>query len=194
MSDSKIKLAIGMTTTGTIKSQTFFDLVRMIKNLPFDYHVILQEGAAIHYNREVIVKTAISYGCTHLLFCDSDMAFDKDAVIKLLARDKDIVGVNCNQRKFPLTSTVVMSPEKRDRLKIDHPDGFTTCDFLGTGFLLLKLDIFKKLSKPWFFWATGDNDEMLSEDYWFCKKAKEAGFDIWVDFNVVVKHIGDYPY
>lgn len=32
------------------------------------------------------------------------------------------------------------------------------------------------------------------EDYSFCKKAKECGFEIWVDPSFEVAHIGDYDY
>jgi len=190
-----MKLAIGIPNTGTIKSQTVFALVRMLKDFPYEYDVIFQEGAVLHQNRITIVKTAISYNCTHLLFLDSDMYFDKNTVIKLLERKKDIVGVNCNLRKFPLTSTVIMSEEKRAKLREEHPDGFTTCDSLGTGFLLINLDVFKKISEPWFFWESNDKGELvMGEDFWFCKKAKESGYEIWVDFSVLVKHIGDFLY
>jgi len=195
MSDYKIKLAIGMPTTGMVKSETMFSLCKMLKDFPYDYDVIIQDGAVLHYNREVIVKEAMRYGCTHLLFIDSDMSFEKDAAITLLDRDKDIIGIHCNLRRFPLTSTVIMPEEKRARLKLDHPDGLTTCDSLGAGFLLIKLDVFKHIKEPWFFWGTNDKGELtIGEDFWFCKKAREVGYEIWVDFSVPIKHIGDYHY
>ena len=30
------------------------------------------------------------------------------------------------------------------------------------------------------------------EDYWFCRLAREAGFEVWIDLTVKVLHIGDH--
>ena|SRR3990167_2575188 len=188
---ARIKLAIGMTTAGQIKSQTAFCLFRALKNFPYEYDVLIKEGGALHANREQVAKLAIQLQCTHLLFVDSDMQFEKDAIIRLLEREKDIVGVHYNQRKLPLTSTVIMDKEKKLALK----ETFTTCDGVGTGFLLINLDVFKKLSHPWFFWESDSEGNIsMSEDFWFCKKAREAGFEIWCDLSVPIKHLGDYLY
>jgi hypothetical protein len=179
------KIAIGLTTTGTFKSQMVFDLLAMLKDFPYHYEIIMQEGAVLHHNREVIVKTAISYGCTHLLFIDSDMSFGTDALTRLIQRNKDIIGVNAHKKQLPLVSVV----------KTQNKGEFVTCDYLGTGFLLIKLSVFEKLSHPWFFWSSDDKgDVILSEDTWFCQKARKAGFEIWVDFTLPIKHIGDYAY
>lgn len=191
----QIKLAIGIPNTGVIKASTVFCLIRMIKALPCDYSVIFQQGCIVHQNRENIVKEAIKQKCTHLLFIDSDMFFEADAVMTLLGRDKDIVGVNSHLRKFPITSTIQMPEEKKLTLKEDHPDGFLTVDAVTTAFLLIKLDVFKKLSHPWFFWEVDkEGNTVLGEDYWFCRAAKEVGYDVWVDLSVKMGHVGDYTY
>lgn len=185
---SDYKIAIGIPNMGTIKTKTFYSIMRMLKDFPYEYDVILQEGCAIHHNRTKIVEKAIEFNCTHLLFVDTDMYFEKEAVFQLLNRDKDIVGVHVNQRKDPPTTTVLLSDEKKLQLK-EHPTDFLTCDGLGTGFLLIKLDIFEKIEKPWFFW--GENE---GEDFWFCSRAKKAGFEVWVDLAVKVGHIGEKIY
>ncbi len=176
-----MKLAIAIPNTGTIKSQTAFALCRMLKDFPYDYDVLFHEGSMLHIMRERLTKKAIDLRCTHLLFLDSDMTFDKDAVLRLLKRNKDVVGANYHKRKLPLEATV-QNPKKLS--------GLTTCDSVATGFMLIKLDVFKKITEPWFFW--GENGE--SEDFWFCRKAREAGYKIWVDLTIPIKHIGDYQY
>jgi hypothetical protein len=191
----RIKLAIGIASTGDIKSRTAFCLFTNLKSFPYEYEVIIKEGGALHANREQIVKLAIQMDCTHLIFIDSDMSFERDAIIRLLRRDKDIVGVHYNQRKNPPTTTVIMDTDTKLKLKEEHPDGFLTCDGVATGFMMIKLNVFKKLEHPWFFWESDENGDIsVSEDYWFCRKAKEAGFDIWVDLSIPIKHIGDHLY
>jgi hypothetical protein len=187
---NNIRLAVGLPNTGTIKSQTVFALDRMLKSFPHPYQLILQNSCAIHHNRTEIVRIAQKLECTHLLFVDSDMFFEKDALNQLLARDVDIVGVNYNQRKLPLTSTVLMDEKVRKNLKKTNPDGFVECIGVGTGFMLIKLEVFGKLEEPWFFWKpTG---EFESEDYWFCRIARESGLKVHVDLGIPVKHIGVY--
>ncbi|MCK4783472.1 MAG: hypothetical protein KAV87_06955, partial [Desulfobacteraceae bacterium] len=48
-------------------------------------------GALIAQSRNNIAKLAIDNQCSHLLFIDSDMTFDDDALIKLLKHDRDII-------------------------------------------------------------------------------------------------------
>lgn len=187
MSDSKIKLAIGIPNTGVIKAQTAFALCRMLKGFPHDYDVLFQEGSVLHQNRERLANKAIELKCTHLLFLDTDMFFDKDAVLKLLERDKDIIGVNAHLRKLPPVSTLKFLNGKVPKGKL------ITCDSAGTGFLLIKTEVFKRLSHPWFFWEVDEIGQTITgEDFWFCRKAREAGFKIWVDLTIKVGHIGDY--
>lgn len=190
-----MKLAIGIPTCGTIKSQTAFALFRMVHHLPFEYNIIFKEGSILHHNREMIVKEAIRLECTHLLFLDSDMFFEADAVIKLIERNKDIIGVHYCLRKLPPTTTVKIDPERWAKVKEEHPDGLLTCDAVGTGFVLINLDVFKKITEPWFFWKSDENGEIVEgEDAWFCRKAREAGYEIWVDLTVPMKHLGEYMY
>lgn len=190
-----MKLAIGIATIGTIKSQTVLCLIRLLKELTCDYAVIIKDGSILHANREIIVERAIELKCTHLLFIDSDMYFEPDAASRLLKRDKDIVGVHYNLRQLPPTSTVHMPKDTKANIVKEHPDGFLKCDAVGTGFLLIKTAVFEKLSHPWFFWGSNDKGEVTTgEDYWFCTKAREAGYYIWVDLTIPIKHIGDYLY
>ena len=186
MTGKKIKLGIGIPHVGTIKAQTAFSLFAALKDFPHDYNVFMKEGC-LHISRQEIVEKAIEKECTHLLFVDSDMSFPKDAVVRLIERKKDIVGAHYNRRKFPPTSTVV-NPK-------DPNEGLTTCDSVATGFMLIKLDVFKKLSKPWFFWGLDENGKTVTgEDYFFCSLAREAGFEVWCDFSIEVGHVGDYIY
>ena len=190
-----MKLALAIPSCGTIKSSTVFCLIRLIKNLKCDFVVLMQEGSIVHRNREMLVKAAFEQQCTHILFIDSDMYFEGDAANRLTAHEKAVVGVNYFHRKLPKITTVHMEAEKKKNLATIAPLGFTTCDSVATGFLLIDLEVFKKLSHPWFFWESDKEGEVeTGEDYWFCRKAREAGFEIWVDLTIPIGHIGDYRY
>src|SRR3990167_7153386 len=104
----KTKIAICTPSTGTIKTKTVESLIGMCKHLPFEYYFLSHEGSIIHHMRERLVKRAIDLEYSHLLFVDSDMVFEKDAVVRLLEANKDIVGADYNRRKLPLESTAML--------------------------------------------------------------------------------------
>ena len=43
---------------------------------------------------------------------------------------------------------------------------------------------------PW----DGDGHILLSEDWAFCQRAKDAGFPIWLDPSIRLAHHGDYAF
>jgi len=172
------KIALGLPSNGTIKARTFYAIARMKTPLT----VLLYETCYIHLGRERLAQQALDGGFTHLLFVDSDMFFEPDALDRLIARDKDIVGADYNKKFLPLESTVIGAEEE-----------FGKCDGIATGFLLIKTDVFKKLKHPWFFYEADEHGNCITgDDMWFCKIAREAGYDIWCDKTVKVFHIGDW--
>ena len=83
----------------------------------------------------------------------------------------------------------------------------------ATGFLAVHRRVFEKLAEgltllhakqPWAFYnfygcfeyedAELGEPILLSEDYAFCQRAKEAGFGIYIDPAIRVGHIGSYTY
>lgn len=185
----KIKLGIAIVTAGQIKSLTVGCLFRALKDFPHEYQVIIVEGCGINYDRELAVKLAGNLLCSHLLFVDSDMYFDKDAITRVLERDKDIVGVQYNRRTLPLAGTVTFTDKK------EVTEGFIQCNAVGTGFMLIKMSVFDRITHPYFFFESDSMGEMtVGEDTWFCNKARLAKCEVWADLSIPIKHIGDYLY
>jgi hypothetical protein len=64
---------------------------------------------------------------------------------------------------------------------------------VGFGFVGMKWGVFEKMKRPWFKireveWDDVDFSVNMGEDYSWCEGAKDAGFKIWVDPTVKVKH------
>lgn len=188
-----MKICVGMTTAGLIKSQTAFCLAKMLKETEHDYEIVFKEGPNQPLNREVIAETALKTDCTHILFIDSDMYFPPDALDILVGRDKDIIGVHYNTRSLPAKTTVKMNPEKKKTVLEDYPNNVAPCDAVASGFMLINTKVFDTIEKPWFHVGVQDG-ELEGHDYRFCRIVKDAGGEVWVDLNIQMGHIGDYIY
>lgn len=76
----------------------------------------------------------------------------------------------------------------------DKDKGPFYADVIGMGCVLVKVDIFKKLSKPYFRYSydpeKGDETMMkLSEDMYWCAQLKKAGIPILIDPRVQCGHL-----
>ena len=158
----------------------------------------IQQGALIHLNRDRIVLKAQQGDFTHLFFVDSDMCFDAAILERLISRDKDIIGTVYNFRKLPIEPIIRVTDDDGKLVpmkKEDIPKDLFKVAVAGIGCMLIKLDVFKKIKRPWFFYEKfDDKNEGMGEDTWFCKKAREAGYDIFVDPTVIIGHVGNMVY
>lgn len=153
--------------------------------------IVNAKSSLVMIGRNQIVEAARLAKATHLLFLDSDLVFPPDTLARLLAHDKDIVGGLYVQRvppHHPLGMTFdgqhAMVTAGLQRMKI-----------MPTGCLLLRLSIFNQLPKPWFN-TQSVGEKILGEDYYFCERAHEAGFEIWCDGDLSqeIAHIGQKNY
>lgn len=153
---------------------------------------LMMQSCDISSARTWLVKQAIEKGATHLFFVDSDMTFPHDTIQRLLARDKDIIGVEYHKRVFPLvTVTAYLADEKKS-----ETEPFKV-GVAGTGVMLIKLALFDdpKLDKNWFsFGRNAAGEHVIGEDGWFCNTARAAGYDVWVDPSIKVGHLGEYAF
>jgi hypothetical protein len=185
---------------------TAFDLVAMcaytIKTTRHDIDLFTSAGTLIFDQRNSLVKTALEIKADYLLFVDADMRFPKDTLKILMAHDKDIIGVNATTRSEPVKPTaknfIVNQDQSVDWLPIysNAMSGISKADGIGCGVMLVKTKVFKAMEEPYFYFEQLGNNKILGEDIYFCIKAKDEGFDTWVDHDLSkgIRHIGQYVY
>ncbi|CAB4184605.1 hypothetical protein UFOVP1627_16 [uncultured Caudovirales phage] len=174
---------------------------------------------------------------THLLFIDADIKFFPEQVIPMIAANKDIIcGIYPKKEiSWPLVRRAIEEGVSDDELKY-HTGSFVVnlVDYSGevtvpvhepveiwnggTGFMLIKRSVFKKLASkvPSYtnnivdlsksqepgiqikeYFTTSIEEEtniLLSEDYHFCKLARKHGIKIWAAPWVQLGHVGTYPF
>jgi hypothetical protein len=181
-----------------------YDLVNMVcfhtLNTNDAISLKISEGTLIANQRAELSLDAMREGCSHILFIDSDMRFPQDMISRLLAHDLDIVATNCARRRMPTGPTAQIYKENGDReLVWSMPDstGLQEVGSVGMGVMMIKAGVFKALSEPWYEtpWRH-DKRGYIGEDVFFCRKAREAGFKIWIDHDVSkeIGHIGMFEF
>lgn len=188
-----IKVVVGLPATETMKAKTAHAIgALLLHSADKVIDFLLIQSCDIASSRMWLAKQAVEKGATHLLFIDSDMLFPSDALDQLLARDKDIIGVEYHKRKFPLETVTAYMPE----IEKSETEPFKV-GVSGTGFMLIKTDVFKnpKLDPNWFsFGRNAEGKNVIGEDGWFCNQARSIGYDIFVDPVVLMQHLGEYGY
>ena len=151
-------------------------------------------GTYLPRARAALVRDALDHTVTHILWLDSDMRFPKDTLLRLLAHGKPIVAANYPTRTAPILPTAL---DGETRVPIFTHDGLVEATCCGMGVMLTSIDVFLALRKPWF--AVGynrDADDYAGEDTFFCQRAREANFAVWIDgaLSEQVTHTGSFEY
>lgn len=174
-------------------------------------YAIYANSGSIPRVRNQAAATTLAGGYTDLVFIDADMGWEAPDLARLLAYNADMVGAAYPARTDVNPRWIVVWGDEVRQ----HPSGLLTAQRVGTGFLRIRRNVLEKLVEEhpdWHYKAphsTGEDAEWLyalfdyelkvgkdgkrghlSEDYRFCDLVTEAGFTIWVDPNVKMKHIG----
>lgn len=157
----------------------------------FRFRLYTQSTSMLVQSRHSLVAAALTDGCTHLLFLDSDMTFPHDTAVRLLMRDKGVVGVNATTRSYPTMH--IAHDLKGERLDSRKKTGVQKVQHVGMAVMLINAEVLKRLTPPLFMmeWIP-DIAAYCGEDVYFCAKVQQSGEDIWVDHDLSheVGHLG----
>ena len=154
------------------------------------------QGTLIVNQRQELAQASLDAGATHIVFIDADMRFPKDAIFKLLAADKDIVAANYCTRKLPLKSVAFADDTSQERVYSGPDDtGLQAVAAVGMCLMAIKAEVFQKMPKPWFH-IHYQNGVYSGEDIWFCRGAREMGFEVFIDHDLSqdVRHSGAFEF
>jgi hypothetical protein len=210
---------------------TLQSAVRSLSNLRLK--VELRDGDALITRARANLLTAFldDPTATHLLFVDADIGFTPDQVFRLIESGADVVAgvypikrVNWEkaQRAIEGRRQNVPAAALDYVLEINDPDhiavvnGFTRVRYAGTGFLMIRRQVFEKMCAhpdyaPLRFLREHSHDKFsgspnrfalfegmidpvtgtyLSEDFAFCKRWTDIGGEIWADLQSRLDHVG----
>lgn len=141
--------------------------------------------------------------CEFIFFVDSDIPFDPVQLDRIVSHNLPICG-GLYPKKQGVLSWVVSSLAGEAPAPISN---LLKVKETGTGFLCIRRDVLEKMVKKFpdimyrgdpspdaqrwdFFPMHAKEGRYLSEDWFFCHRARECGYDVMVDTSVQLKHVG----
>ena len=158
-------------------------------------------GTIIHDMRHTLAEKALKEKYDYVLWVDSDMVFDSDVLLDLLAHDKDIVTAVCFMRRAPYDPCIYSKmrigldlDEDEIEKYLDYPrdKGLFEVEACGFAMVLMKTKVLKHLldTSGHIFFPVKSPNRALGEDLSFCIRARRQGFRIWCDPKPKIGHIG----
>tara|TARA_R110000782_G_scaffold36207_1_gene86257 strand:- start:221 stop:1699 length:1479 start_codon:yes stop_codon:yes gene_type:complete len=197
--DAKVKtILLAIPTNRYIEPETMKSIYNM--TVPEGYTVDFQYayGYQIDQIRNLIAEWTKRYD--YLFSVDSDIVLPQDALVKMLSADVDVISGLYIQR---ITNTHTVE------LYMDTPSGGMTnipyemlkdrgvVEIAGCGFgaCLVKSNVIRTMEYPHFYYTSAlEHINTVSEDVYFCKKARDLGFKIWADTSIKCEHIGNHTF
>jgi len=164
--------------------------------------------------RNLLVRDFLKSDCTDLLFIDSDINFDADDAMRLLCwsldPNKGIVAGVPRTRAVDKVYIATLDHDAEDNSLTMNGHGLVRAQRVATAFMLVQRSVFENLVGAHPEWVYHDPklNVMLSavfdfkvapegyigEDFLFCDRAREAGFEVWVDPSIKLGHMGVQEY
>jgi len=200
----------GMLTESTFTS--FIKWASTAKQLGINWTVeTLSNESLISRGRNTLTARFLhNKESTHLMFIDSDIGWEAWHLLVLLNRDVDVIG-----GLYPMKSMPVKWCVNGFEGAETGPDHLQEVTKTGTGFLLIKREVFEKLNahpavrpfvndiglpaelnphmKTYFDTAVREG-RYYSEDWTFCENWRDLGGKVWVDKRILLKHTGTYVF
>ena len=165
-------------------------------------------GSLLVADRNRLVQMFWDSGCDYMLCVDSDLGWDPNAVMRLIEADKDVSGgVYPTRDKSGFNFRPAVEPS--GKIVMCKDTLLLQMEYIPSGFLLIKRNVIATLRDKYpelyycpkdinsdqtsgycFFNTEVYDGEFWGEDYVFCRRLREAGFDIYVDPLIEFDHAG----
>jgi len=165
--------------------------------------VFLANESILPMARNELFALAYKENYDIMVFIDDDESWKEHALIEIIQSNKDVVALPVVNKSDTVIGFNVWLNKDSEK---DPSDGYIKINKCGTGFLKLSRKVIedlwnsntelmfrnKKLKNICEY--TYVNGDFIGEDITLTKKIKELGYDIWLNPNYTVSHIGNKMY
>lgn len=209
-----MKILIAVPTYETIYPDTYQSIYDLDRG-GHELHFAFVRGYDCAAARNKIAQKALDMNVDYVLMVDNDVVLPNNALTNMLEDVKDVClgyyahrGVNNNYTghmsacrlydssgkayfHYPIESEYTAA-EMFDM----RESGITKLKIHGGGMgcALIRTEVFRRLSYPWFAWINYNNAHRgtLSEDLYFCEACRKADIQIYTDVRVGCGHMFRY--
>lgn len=183
---------------------------RLLSEANIDIHICIKtSGSLLVAERNSLIEAFWNSDCTHMLCIDSDLGWNPQQVPMLLSKNEDLIA-GCYPSR--VENSFIFRPVFNEQKQVtSNEKGLIEMEYTPAGFMLISRhaismmrDRFPELkyepkyedndpdkNKGYAFFNTEIwNGEFWGEDYYFCRKVREAGIKIWCDPTLQFDHAG----
>ena len=202
---------------GQLTESTFMSYIKWsntARQLGLDWTVetMTNESLISRARNTLVSKFLFTKESTHLMFVDADIGWEPWHLLVMLDAQKDVIGGLYPMKSLPIKWCVNGIPGQPEPAP---EDSLIEVSKTGTGFMLIKRDVFEKLdahpaTKPFkndigldpaldpymktYFDTAVREGRYYSEDWTFCENWRDIGGQVWVDKRVLLRHTGTYTF
>ena len=176
-------------------------LQRQLHKHNIDYELMCEYTPNIYYIRGMLLGGNYSNGPAqhpwngekdydYIMWIDSDIVFTPQHFFQLLEHDKDIVSGlylkkphTDSMADIPTSFACFVDDDYRNLMTHEATGELIKVKANGMGWMLVKKGVYEKIDYPWFGMINHHG-----EDISFQLRAKDVGFDSYVDTSIIVGH------
>ena len=178
------------------------DLTRYALAMQSIMGLVLPDGSCAPWMSGVLIQRSLNDGIRVLYqkpelqwiwIMGDDHVFEPDIVLRLLEHEKDVIQPFCLGRLPPMDPIVATHTHKRTKYLEEMPTSGLykraadeTCGDAG---LLIRRKVIEAIPDPWYDHRISGS--FPADDQAFTGRIKNAGFDIFVDMDTRMGHIGN---
>ena len=215
----KPSVYIAMPCYDSVKISTMLSIIKLVVQLRrsgIRMGMNTMKSPLIHQARNYLTSVFLTTKDQYLLFVDSDVEFEPEAVAKMLVAKKDIICTPYRTKSEQLDKHVYTVEFKDPKTIPFLPGGLVEIEAGPTGLMLIHRRVFEKIIKNHpdlkiknkaipnpgdshkfyynFFDFAFNDGYSRGEDISFCKLARENNFKIYANTESTTKHHGAYAW
>ena len=169
----------------------------------------------VYYHNELYIDRARNFcaglfldsDCSDMVFVDSDLQFEDDAILKLIKHDRQLIGTAYRLKQEHIHYPIVLDFSHENNCK-EEETGLVYVKSMPTGLMRIQRSVFEELIKHYDmkcddqglyqFFRTGtvfsETNSWFGEDAYFCKIWRDMGKELFVCPDINTTHIGSMEF
>jgi len=208
---------IAMPCYDSVKVSTMISVIKLVQQLAKSGVAVgiqTMNSPLIHQARNYLTSVFLTSDYTHLLFIDSDVEFEPEAVLRMLVAKKDVVCTPYRVKSKDINKKIyTVEIKKETRMEAGELIEVTGGP---TGLMLIDREVFKKIIEKFpelkiknpvfpqpgpdhkyyynFFDFKFEDGYSVGEDVSFCQLVQKAGLKLYANTASFTKHHGSYAW